>query len=58
MFDSIYKENIKKTWKTITPIVDNKNLRVFQNIPLRGRKESAKNHTEVGKVVLLIQEIL
>ena len=47
MFDLTHKENIMKTRKTITP-----------NIPLRGHRVSTKSHPEVGRVALLMQEIL
>ena len=49
MLDSTQKENIKKTRKTFTLIVDTKKLCVCQNIPLRGKRDSTKNHPEVRK---------
>ena len=66
MFDSSHKENIKNTREIITPNVGIKKLCVCvcvcvcvcQNIPLRGNKENTKEHPEVGKVILPIQEIL
>ena len=75
MFDSTYKENIRRTRETISPIANTKKpcvcvcvrvcvcvcvclcVSVGQNVPLIGNKVT-KNHLEVGKVVLLIQEIL
>ena len=57
MFDPTHKENIKKNRQTITPIVDTKKLCLSKN-PLRGHRDSTKNHLEVGRVVLLIQENL
>ena len=57
MFDS-HKENIMETRETTTLNIDTKKLYVCQNIPLRGNRDNTKNHAEVGKVVLLIQEIL
>ena len=58
MLDSAHKENIKKAREAITPIVDTLNLCGHLNVPFRGHKDSTKNHPEVEKVVLLIQEIL
>ena len=49
VFDSTHKENIKKAREAITPIVDTLKLCGRQNIPLRGHKDSTKNHPEVGK---------
>ena len=49
MFDSRHKENIKKCKKAITPIVDTLKLCGRQNIPLRGHRDSTKNHPEVEK---------
>ena len=49
MFDSRHKENIKKCKKAITPIVDTLKLCGCQNIPLRGHRDSTKNHPEVEK---------
>ena len=49
VFGSTYKENIKKARKAITPIVDTLKLCGRQNIPLRGHRDSTKNHPEVGK---------
>ena len=49
IFDSTHKENIKKAREAITPIVDTLKLCGRQNIPLRGHKDSTKNHPEVGK---------
>ena len=58
IFDSTHKENIRKAREAITPIVDTLKLCWRQNISLRSHKDSTKNHPEIGKVVLLIQEIL
>ena len=59
MFDSTHKENIKKKHrKTITPIVYTKKLCICQDILLRGHRDRTKNHPEVRKMILLIQEIL
>ena len=58
MLDSTHEENIMKTRKTITPIVNTKKLCVCQNIPLSDHRDSTKNHLEVGKVILPIQKIL
>ena len=49
-------KNIKKTRKTITPIVDTNKL--CQNIPLTDHRDSKENYPEVEKVVLPIEEIL
>ena len=49
IFDSTHKENIRKAREAITPIVDTLKLCGRQNIPLRGHKDSTKNHPEVGK---------
>ena len=58
VFDSIRKENIKKAREAITSIVNTLKLCGRQNIPLRGHKDSTKNHQKLEKVVLLVQEIL
>ena len=49
VFHSTHKENIKKAREAITPIADTLRLCRHQNIPLRGHKDSTKNHPEVGK---------
>ena len=60
MFDSTHKLNIEKTRKTINPTLDTKKVCVCvcQNISLRRNRDKTKNRPEVGKAVLLIQEIL
>ena len=55
VFDSTLNENIKKTRETITPIVDTKKLSV--KIFHGKATETAKNYSELGKVVLLIKDI-
>ena len=57
MLDSTHEENIMKTRKTITPIVNTKKLCVCQNIPLSDHRDSTKNHPEVGKVVWVESEV-
>ena len=52
MLDSTHKENIKKTRKTITSIVDTRKLCICQNISLRVTGTAQKYHPEVEKVVL------
>ena len=49
MFDAAHEKNIKKTRKTITSVADTKKLCVYQNIQLRGHRDSTKNHPKVGK---------
>ena len=49
VFDSKYKENIKKARQAIAPIVDTLKLCGRHFIKLRGHKDSTKNHPEVGK---------
>ena len=49
VFHSTHKENFKKAREAITPIADTLKLCRHQNIPLRGHKDSTKNHPEVGK---------
>ena len=43
--------------ENVTSSVDTKTL-CLSNISLRSYEGSTKNHPEVGKVVLLIQEVL
>ena len=50
-------ENIKKGRETITPIVDTKKLSMSKNSTEKSQRQH-KNYPEVGKMVLLIQEIL
>ena len=57
MSDSTHKENIKKTREIITPIVDTRKLNVSKNSIERSQRQH-KKFPEVGRVVLLIQEIL
>ena len=58
MLDSTHLENVKKTRKIVTPIIDTNKLCVCQNIPLSDHRDSTKRQPEVGKVALPIQEIL
>ena len=55
MFDAAHEKNIKKTRKTITSVVDTKKLCVYQNIQLRGHRDSTKNHPKQGNIVELLQ---
>ena len=55
VFDSTNRENIENT--RITPIVDTKKLYVSKYFIERSQRQH-KNHPEVEKVILLIQEIL
>ena len=53
MFNSTHKEKIKKkTGKQLLP------LYILRNCLLRGHRDRTKNHPEVRKMILLIQEIL
>ena len=49
MLDLAHKERIKKAREAITLIVDTLKLCGRQNVPLRGHKDSTKNHPEVRK---------